>query len=66
MKKKVGDLTLREVVKLLELVDMPCLNIPCEICRIKRSAIHAMCEAGIAYDKKSLDLEEEIEVEENV
>lgn len=60
MKKKVGDLTLREVI---ELRDKPCPASNCRKCRIEHNAIHAICVANIEYDGKYLDLEQEIEVE---
>jgi hypothetical protein len=61
MKKKLGDLTLREVI---ELRDKPCPTTYCRECRKNYSAIHAICKANIEYDDGYLDLEEEVEVEE--
>lgn len=58
-RKKLGDLTLREVI---ELKDKPCPELYCKECRKEHEAIHAICVANIAYDSEFLDLEQEVEI----
>lgn len=57
MKKKIGDLTLREIV---EIKGSPC-SWTCEECKEKHRIDYAICQE-IEYDVDTLDLDEEIEV----
>ena len=61
MIKKIGDLTLREVIKELE---KSCVGTTCSECKDKNSAQAALCEAGITYDTDYLNLEQEVEVKD--
>lgn len=60
MKKKIGDLTLKEII---EMSGIPC-PWSCTECREKHSANYAICHIEIEYDADTLDLNQEIEVEE--
>lgn len=56
MKKKIGDLTLREVQKLCN--DKPLILIHCETC-----PVYELCQCSFNYDDEELEIE--IEVDEN-
>lgn len=59
MKKKIGDLTLTEVI---EIIGRPC-SWTCKECEEKHSADYAICHIVVEYDIDTLDLDKEIEVE---
>ncbi len=61
MKKKIGDLTLRQAVKIK---DRPCIW-SCKECKEKHSVDYVVCHINIEYDSDNIDLDQEIEVEDN-
>lgn len=62
MRKKLGELTLREFA---EIINRPCLSTTCRECKEKHSADYVICRANFEYDPKiELILDEEIGVGE--
>lgn len=59
MKKKIGELTLREFA---EIMDRPC-SWPCRECKEKHNAEYVFCQSDFEYDSAILDslLDKEIE-----